>query len=355
MMLGKSYDQGDALKRRIRLQDIADRLSLSRTTISLALRGSPRISESTKRKVCTLARQMGYEPDRVARSLATGHTNLIGVMVPNSTNPYYADIIRGIEDAARAADYSVVLANGSYDTQLEENRMKEMMRLRVAGIIAAPAFVSARPRLNSLWREIRRTNFPLVLVNRRLIPPIFHQVSADIIAGMRIAIATLASLGHHRVAYIHGTPATLPGRQRLTAFRRFARQFGFDRDRSLIEIAGLGAHGGYEACKGLWSRLTPKPSAIMTLSDAEAFGVLRFLREQKVHVPENVSVMGFDGFEAAEFSWVSLSTINTPMHEIGKHAVELLTEAIKNASSHPQNIILPVSLKLRESVGPATT
>jgi LacI family transcriptional regulator len=298
-------------------------------------------------------RRIGYEPDRVARSLATGHSNLIGVMVPNSTNPYYAEIIRGIEDAARAADYSVVLANGSYDAKLEENRMKEMMLLRVAGIIAAPAFTSARPPLNSFWQEFRRTNFPLVLVNRLLDPPIFHQVSADIVAGMRMAMKALASLGHHRVAYLFGTPATVPGRQRLAAFRRFARQFGFDRERSLIESGGLGVRGGYESCQRLWSRLNPKPSAIMTLSDAEAMGALRYLREQKVSVPRDVSVMGFDGFEAAEFSWVSLSTISTPMHEIGKHAVELLIEAIHHAPSRPHSIILPVSLKLRESVGSA--
>lgn len=274
-------------------------------------------------------------------------------MVPNSTNPYYAEIIRGIEEAARAADYNVLLANGSYDTVLEENRMREMMLLRVAGIIAAPDFSSARPPLNSFWTEIRQTNFPLVLVNRRLSPAIFHQVSADIVAGMRIAMEALASLGHHRVAYVLGTPPTLPGRQRLAAFRRYARQFGFERDRNLIESAGLGPRGGYEACQRLWSKRTPKPSAIMTLSDAEAFGVLRYLREQRIQVPKDVSVMGFDGLEGAEFSWISLSTVNTPMLEIGKHAVELLIETVKGAPSHPQSITLPVSLKLRESVGRA--
>ena len=340
------------MKKRVRLREIADRLHLSRTAISLALRDHRRISESTKRKVRALVDQMGYEPDRVARSLATGRSNLIGVMVPDSTNPYYAEIIRGIEETARGVDYSFVLANGSYDPQLEENRLKEMMLLRVAGIIAAPAFTSARPRLTPFWLETQRARFPLVLVNRLLTPPIFHQVSADVVAGMRIAMEALASLGHRRVAYIFGTPATLPGRRRLAAFRRLAGQFGFDRDHNLIDSAGLGPRGGYEASKRLWSTLTRKPSAIMTLSDAQAFGVLRYLREQKIHVPRDVSVMGFDGFEAAEFSWVSLSTIITPMYEIGKHAVELLIEAIRNAPSHPQSLILPVSLKLRESVGP---
>ncbi len=338
---------------KVTLQDIADRLRLSRTTISLALRDHPRISVSTKQRVRKLVSQMGYEPDRVARSLATGRSNLIGLLVPNSTNLYYAEVIRGIEEAAREAGLHVVLANGSYDLAVEESRMKEMMLLRAAGVIAAPAFDSARPRLSAFWEGLRQAHFPLVLINRLLTPPLFHQISADLDAGMRLALEALKSLGHHRVAYITGTPRTTPSRQRLAAFRRLAREFGFDLSPHLIVQGELGIRGGYEACRKLWEEIIDKPTAIVTLSDAEALGVLRYLRNKKVDVPGEVSVMGFDGFETAEFAWVSLSTVTTPMKEIGRRAVQLLTTAIKNGVQAPQNVVLPVSLSLRESVGPA--
>jgi LacI family transcriptional regulator len=339
------------LKRKVTLQDIADTLKLSRTTISLAIRNHPRISQATKDKIWALAKRMGYEPDRVARSLATGRSSLIGVVVPDSTNAYYAEVIRGIEAAAHAKGYSVVLANGSYSLDLEAAKIREMMQLRVAGIIAAPAFRSERPKLEGPWQDLRQRNFPFVLLNRQLNPPLFHQVSADNVSGTRMAVEALASLGHRRVAYLYGKRATVPARQRLAAFRRFGRKHHFDSDPLLIEPCDIGARGGYEACTRLWSRLRRKPTAIMTLSDAEAFGVLRYLREHSVAVPKDVSVMGFDGFELAEFSLVSLSTVITPMREIGAQSVEILNQLLKNSFA-PQSIILPVRLMLRESVGP---
>ena len=335
------------------LQDIADKLDLSRTTISLALRDHPRISRATKDKVRAVAKKIGYEPNQAARSLATGRSNLIGVLVPDSTNPYYADVFRGIEDAARGADYHVILANGTYDLDCEAERMKELMSLRVSGVIAAPAFRAEKVRLPRFWDELRRSRFPLVILNRQFVPPIFHQVSDDNVSGVRMAIEALASFGHHRVAYISGIPTTVPARQRLAAFRCFARKYGLDSDHELIERAALGPRGGYEACHRLWPAVKKKPTAIMTLSDAEAIGVLRYLREQEVRVPLDVSVMGYGNFDISEYSAVSLSTISTPRREEGKQAVELLIRITHKRPACPQNIILPVRLLLRESVGPA--
>jgi len=299
-------------------------------------------------------KQLRYEPDRVARSLATGRSNLIGVMVTDSTNPYYAEVIRGIEDGAREGNYHVVLANGSFDLELEAGRIQEMMRLRVAGIIAAPAFSSEKPSMPRFWQELRKSRFPFVLVNRQLNPPIFHQVSADNVEGVRLAVGALAALGHHRVAYISGKPTVVPIRQRLAAFRRFARKYGLDNDPELFESCELGSRGGYEACSRLWSKLKHRPTAVMTLSDAEAFGVLRYLREHSVRVPKQVSVMGFDGFEAAKFSHVSLSTVSTPMRQMGREAVKLLIGIIEERIHTRQNIIWPAKLELRESVGPVS-
>ena len=341
------------LKKRVTLRDIADKLNLSRTTISIALRDHPRIAEATRKKIRALVKKMGYEPDRIARSLATGRSDLIGVMVADSTNPYYADVVRGIEDAARDAGYHVVLANGSYDLEVEASRIQEMIRLRAAGIIAAPAFTSEKPRLPRFWEELRKSGFPFLLLNRQLNPPLFHQVSADNVNGVRLAVEALASLGHRRVAYISGKPALVPIRQRLRAFRRFAQKYGFENDPELFECCELGPRGGYVACRRLWTTLGHKPTAIMALSDAEAFGVLRYLREQRARVPGEVSVMGFDGFEAAEFSCVSLSTVSTPMRTTGAQAVKLLIDIIEQRVHSIQNIIWPVKLLMRESVGPA--
>jgi DNA-binding LacI/PurR family transcriptional regulator len=317
------------------------------------MRDHPRISAETKQRVRRALREMKYEPDHVARALVTGRSNLVGVIVPNSNDPYYAEVFRGIEEAARAANYHVLLSSGSYDLDGYADRVKDMIGLRVGGLIAAPPFMSGKPKLPSFWRDLRGRGFHVVLVNRELDPPIFHQVAADYTSGVRMAVEALASLGHRRVAYISGEPSLLPIRQRLAAFRRFARKQGFESEAALFERAPLSAAGGYEACRRLWSGIKKKPSAIVAFSDAVAVGALRFLHEQNLDIPGDVSVIGFDGIAIGNFTSVSLSTIATPMYEIGKKAFELLVSSMRRNLGVPQSIILPVRLVLRESVGPA--
>lgn len=335
----------------VTLQDIGDRLGLSRTTISLALRDHPRISEATKRRVQQAVQKLDYHPDHAARALATGRSNLVGVIVPNAADHYYAEIFRGIEDEAQAAGFQVLLSSGSFDPTKEAQRMSEMLRLKVAGLIAAPAFVSQTPKLPPLLQQIRRDRFPLVLLNRELTPPLFPQVSIDNAGGIRMAVETLVSLGHRRIAYISGTPEVIPVRQRLAAFRRCAAQYGLDANPLVVELSTFSVRGGFDACARLWARAQKKPTAILVFSDAPSLGVMRFLHSQRVEIPGRVSVLGFDGTDTSEFSAVSLSTIATPMYEMGKQAFSLLQEQLKRPHSGPQSILFPVHLIQRESIG----
>lgn len=341
------------MPRKITLQDIGRKLGLSTTTISLALRDHPRISAATKEKIRKLIDELKYEPDQVARALVVGRSNLIGVIIPNSSDQYYAKVIKGIEDAASALNYHVLLANGSYDLDRYARRVKEMMALRIGGIIAAPPFTSERPKLPVFWQELRERGFAFVLVNRNLDPPLFHQVTADYDSGVRMIVEALASMDHRRVAYISGNPAVLPIRQRLAAFKRLARKHGFDADPELFETSDLNSAGGYDACSRMWAALRKKPTAVVAFSDTVAVGVLRFLHVQGVQVPDEVSVAGFDGTALSEFTTPSLSTVSTPMYDIGQQAFELLIGALEGKYSFPQALHMPVRLLLRESVARA--
>jgi LacI family transcriptional regulator len=322
-------------------------------TVSLALRDHPRISKETKDRIRVVMDTLGYKPNQLARALATGKSNLIGVIVPNSSDHYYAEVIRAIEDSASAANFHVLLANGSYEMEKYDCRMRDMMGLHLGGIIAAPPFTSEKPRLPEFWRDLLESDFEVVLINRELRPPIFHQVAADYTAGVKMVVDALAERGHQRVAYISGRPAMLPIRQRLTAFKRFARGRGFDRDPSLFECSELSFSGGYEAGRRLWHAPGRKPTAIVAFSDVVAVGLLRFLDEAKIDVPNDLSVVSFDGTAIGEFTHISLSTVITPMYELGKQAFNLLIGAMKGNFSDPQGLILPVELKLRESVSNA--
>lgn len=341
------------VRQKITLQDIGRRLGLSSTTISLALRDHPRISKATKEKIQKVIKELKYEPDQVARALVVGRSNLIGVIVPNSSDPYYSEVFMGIEDGVRLANYHVLLANGSYDIDGYAQRMKEMMSLRVGGILIAPPFYKERPELPGFFDELRESGFPVVLINRRLKPPLFHQVSADYTAGVKMVADTLASLGHHRVAYISGEPALLPIRQRHADFRRQAARHGFDDDSRLFVTSPLTPVGGYDACRRLWAGSERKPTAVVTFSDSVAMGALRFLLDERVQVPADVSLISFDGIALSEFTHPSISTVSTPMYDIGKKAFELLQGAASGSFTEPQSVVLPVKLVPRESVGVA--
>ena len=335
------------------LRDIGKQLGLSAMTVSLALRDSPRISDATKKRVRAAIRGMNFEPNQLARALATGRSNLIGVIVPNSSDLYYAEVIRAIEDSASALQFHVMLCNGSYRMETYTARVRDMRRLHMKGIIAAPPFTSKTPRLPQFWKDLVRSDFEVVLINRQLDPPIFHQVAADYMGGVVMLSRALAERRHRRVAYISGQPAILPFRQRLDTFKRCVRDYGFDADDSLFESGELTCAGGYSACERLWAANRRKPTAIVASSDTTAVGVLRYLDEAGIEVPGEVSIASFDGTPFADFTHRSLTTVATPMYEIGRQAFRTLLEAMKGDIREPRSLILPVELRLRESIGPA--
>jgi LacI family transcriptional regulator len=337
------------------LRDIGRQLGLSAMTVSLVLRDSPRISDATKERVRAAIRGMNFEPNQLARALATGRSNLIGVIVPNSSDPYYAEVIRAIEDAASAVQYHVLLGNGSYRMETYTSRVRDMRRLHMKGIIAAPPFTSEKPRLPQYWKDLVHSDFEVVLINRQLDPPIFHQVAADYMSGVEMLARALAERRHRRVAYISGLPSVLPFRQRVETFKRCVRTYEFDQDEELFETGELTCAGGYNACKRLWTALRRKPTAIVASSETAAVGVLRYLDEIGIDVPGQVSVGSFDGTFYGDFTHPSLTTIVTPMYEVGRQAFLTLHDAMKGNATAPRSLILPVELRLRESLGPATT
>ncbi|HQR35947.1 MAG TPA: LacI family DNA-binding transcriptional regulator [Blastocatellia bacterium] len=345
------------MKKKVTIRDVAAKLGLSAMTVSLALRDHPRIPPQTKRRIREAMDKLGYKPSHVARALATGKSNLLGVIVPNSSDHYYAEVIRAIEDQASSENYQVLLANGSYEMERYTERVRDMMGLHVGGIIAAPPFISEKPKLPPFWQSLIRkeADFDVVLINRELRPAIFHQVAADYTAGVKLVIDTLARYGHRRVAYVSGRPAMLPIRQRLAAFKRFARLQGFALDAQLIEHCDLTFAGGYEAGKRLWAANASKPTAIVAFSDVVAVGLLRFFDELGIAVPGEVSVVSFDGTAVGEFTHISLTTVVTPMYEIGTQAYRMLVGAMNNEFTEVQRRILPVELKVRESIAVCPT
>ena len=192
----------------------------------------------------------------------------------------------------------------------------------------------------------------MVLINRQLDPPIFHQVAADYMAGVAMVAKALADRRHHRVAYISANQTIVNFVQRLDTYRGCVLDTGSTRTRSLFESGELTCAGGYAACKRLWTANRRKPpTAIVAASDTMAVGILRFLDESGIDVPGQVSITSFDGTWFADFTHRSLTTVVTPMYEIGRQAFTTLLEAMKGEIREPRSVVLPVQLRLRESIG----
>jgi LacI family transcriptional regulator len=334
------------------LGDIAKKLGISRTTVSLVVNDHPRISKETKKLVWSAIQELEYRPDPTARALATGRSNLLGFIVPEMSNLYFAEIFRGAEAYARERGYHLLLNNGSYDLKVEEQRIQDLLDLKIGGLVVSPAFTDARQTSRTIWKDLRNDNFPIVLINRHMQPPIYHQISADNTEGVRLAMEHLAQLGHRRVAYITGEPRVLPVRQRMKAFQDFLTHFGFENDPSLVESSTFTIQGGYESARRLWGKASKKPTAIMALSDTVALGILKFLQESGIDVPGEVSLMGFDGTPIAEFSLIGISTIETPLYDMGRQAITILEQVMQSRVKNLQNVMLPVRLIERGSTGP---
>lgn len=339
-------------QKQIKLEDVARALGVTRTTISLVIHDHPRIPEKTKEMVWEKIRELGYRPDKTARALATGRSNLIGFIVPDISNTYFAEIFHGAEETATKHGYHLLVNSGSYNLKLEEERIRDLLDLKVGGLITSPAFTQEKQIETPIWKEIREQEIPVVLLNRRLTPPVIHQISVDNELGVHLSMDHLARLGHRRVAYISGKPDILPVRQRLKAFKKMQPEFGFSLGSDLIGSSPFTMEGGYESCKELWARLKAKPTAIMCLNDTVALGVLRFLTEQGVRVPHDISIIGYDGTANSKYSHIALTTIESPQFEIGMRAVETLLGVIENKTEGVQNIILEPQLVVRESTGP---
>jgi len=167
-----------------------------------------------------------------------------------------------------------------------------------------------------------------------------------------MTVEMLAGMGHRRVAYISGEPAVLPIRQRLACFKRYSRKYGFQEDPALLETGALTLYGGYDACKRLWNAGRKHPTAIVTFSDTVGVGALQFLNDQGIRIPEDVSLASFDGTIMSEFTQPKLTTVSTPMYEVGKEAFELISGAVEGKYSSPQDLLLPVRLLIRDSAAP---
>jgi LacI family transcriptional regulator len=326
-------------RRTVTIRDVARRAGVSPATVSRVLNHSAHpVSERGRRRVLAAARRLSYIPNLLARSLLTHQTAAIGVLIPDVSNPYYAAVLRGVEDTIGPSGRTVILCNTDRDAAKQRLYLRALMERRVDGlIVAGGSFGRAEV-------EITGEGFPLVMIGRH--PARFPSVRVDNVAAAVLATGHLLDLGHRRIACLAGPAVSLTAADRVRGYRQALAAATLPVDPALTREVGFTAYRTHEAVKALFEVPDP-PTGVIAANDQVAIGVIRALHEIGLRVPEDVSVVGFDDTPVASYTVPSLTTVAVPTYELGKTAVDMLLKILEGARAAP--VVLRCALRVRES------
>jgi DNA-binding LacI/PurR family transcriptional regulator len=326
----------------VTLSDVAARAGVSKATASRALAGRPRVSNETIARVQSVARELGYRVDPVARALRQGSTRLVGMIVPVIGIPFFAQLIDALEAELNRVGFELLLADSHGFVDEEIRRLQVFGDRRVDGILVIPSDRVESGRV--LARTVVRA--AVVEVDRATDGPIADFVGVDNEAGMRLVLDHLARVGVRSVGYAGSDDASSNGVERWDATQRVSSQLGIDVTSSFR--GEFSVETGIAAVDRILAGRT-LPDAIVAASDSIAVGVLRRLRERSVSVPEDVLVTGFDGSDLAAVVWPTLTTVVQPIEAIAADAVTFLRHRIDGETGPVRRNRLSPSLRLGES------
>jgi DNA-binding LacI/PurR family transcriptional regulator len=330
----------------ITMRQIAERAEVSIGTVSHVINNTAKVREKLRQRVLDAIRSLGYQPSQLARGLRRNQTNIVVMIVPDITNPFFPAVVRGVEDVAYKGGFRLVLCNTDNDAQKESFYLNEMRSYRPAGWLVIPATDSY---MATQLKSSAIAGPPVVCIDRQ--PPGWK---GDVVlvaneAGAYSATQHLMRMGHRQLAVITGPLHLTNAVERLRGFKRALAEAKVAIEPEYIQEARFNRQSGYQAAMRLL-RMLPRPSAIFACNDLMAMGVLLATRELGLRCPEDVSVVGFDDLDFAEFTAPALTSVHQPGYQIGTTAARLLLDRIEGSQKPPQKISLPSELKIRHSV-----
>lgn len=329
---------------KVTIKELARISGVSPSTVSRALNDDPAISEETKRKVMQVARELNYTPVRSRKKSSTRkRSRIIALMVTDISNPFFPEIVHGVEDLAFDFGYSVSLWNTREDIEREKQYVETLKVSEVDGIILG----SSRIKEEQI-REIAEGDIPCVIINRIIenVPSIF----ADYENGAYQATKYLVNLGHERIALINGPNSAQPSLWREKGFLRALKESEIEVDESLLSFNSPVVEGGYVATLKLLSIDNP-PTAIFAYNDLVALGAMKAIREKNLLVSKDISVVGYDDIFLSAYLDPPLTTVSQPKYMMGKLAADLLFRLINGEKVKNSQISLKPELIIRSSCG----
>jgi len=330
------------------MRDVARLAGVSTSTVSAVINGTAPVSPEKKVRIQEAMTALDYQPDVIARSLKTGRSNAIGIVAPDITNAFYPEVIRGAEEAAQAAGYSVLLCDSAENYQIEERHLSALFSRRVDGILLGCC-------VNSRAHEtMSRRRFPVVYIDR--LPPVAADNTActDNVQAGYAAARHLIDLGHKSIGMLAGHMGLSPHRDRLEGFRKAMQEAHLPILDEYLIVGDVQVRDGLEAGHRLLGLALP-PTAIMASNNNLLLGTLQAVDEKKISIPSELSVLGFDDYLWNEHFNPTVTAVAQPSREIGKKSFELLLQLIQAPQDEPPysvQIRLPAELRVRNSTAP---
>jgi LacI family transcriptional regulator len=330
----------------IRLKDIARELNVSVITVSKALRGNTDISEATRQRVLARMKELDYQPNMIARSLATGHSSIAGLIVPDLLNPFFAELAKSLGGALRQQSYGLILSSSEEDPEVEQGEIRMMLARGVDALL----LVSCQPSLQG-FLSVHNQLTPLVLIDRPFPQLRANFVGSDDYAGGKLATEHLIGLGRKRLAYI-GSPDLSPSADRFRGFRNALRDHTLElRERFVIPspiINDPGDQTGYEMMQRLLQG-KPRPNGVFCHNDVIAVGAMKATLDAGLTIPGDIAFVGFDNVRYSKYLHIPLTSVDQSTAKLGETAAGLALELIAKKVEKPRTILLAPTLIVRQS------
>ena len=306
------------------IKDVAKRAGVGIATVSRTLHGSSQVSPETAARVLKVVEELGYQPNTTAQSLVSGRSHMLGLVVSDITNPFFPELVKGFEDVALQNGYDVLVASTNYDPARTALCVQRMIERKIDGVAIMTSEVDP-----SLTDTLARRKVPLVFLDVGRVGKGVSNVKVDYGEGIAQAVEHLSGLGHHRIAFISGPSLLASARERRDMFITRLQDPCVGRRREvLIEEGNHRVDGGLEAMQRLLER-EPRPTAVIASNDLTAIGAMRAIRQQGLRVPEDISVVGFDDIQMAEFTEPPLTTVRLLRTEVARLACDALLQSIR--------------------------
>lgn len=327
----------------VSIKDVAKEADVSIATVSRVLNDIDVVNDDTKERVLDAIKRLGYRPNIVARSLKTRKTRTIGIIIPDISNQFYPEIVRGAEDASNIYNYNIILCNTDQDTEKEIEYLMVLKEKMVDGVLYMSSSLE-----DEVLNTINELKIPIVLIETQDKENLFPSVTIDNEKASYDAVTYLAEKGNKKIAYI-GTPedALNAGAARYRGYKKALSKKKLKFDESIVRFGGLKVKDGYESMNSIISKCSV--DAVFCGSDEVAIGVINSLRDNNIKVPDDVDVIGFGNSYYSSIYYPKLTTMGEPTYDMGSVAMRMLIKIINKEPLEQKDYVLMHELIKRDS------